>query len=258
MAEGPPVVWPLVGAGQMRALDRHTIETVHVPGELLMESAGRAVAQVVLELLPLSGEVCVVCGGGNNGGDGFVVARHLKQLGIPVRVALIGEAAALRGDAAANLARAKRLDVAIEGPEWRSPRRGVIVDALFGTGLARTIEGPALAAVGRIEAARSEEVRVVAVDLPSGLDADTGQVLGAAVSADVTVTIGLPKLALALEPGRSLAGRISVARIGIADPSPDLPEEAQTVAELWSPLAAGRRLPARPSAGRGPRRSGSG
>ena len=116
--------WPLVGAEAMRALDRHTIETLGVPGELLMESAGRAVVAEVLAALEQMGagaSVLVVCGSGSNGGDGLVVARHLHVLGVPVRAALLSDAKRLQGDAAANLARARAAGVPIEGPRWRAP-----------------------------------------------------------------------------------------------------------------------------------------
>ena len=107
-------IWPLVGAASMRALDRHSIDVLGVPGALLMESAGRAVVEVVLaERAGAAGPVLVVCGAGNNGGDGFVVARHLHLLGVPVRVLLVGERRALRGDAAANATRLDKLGVAI-------------------------------------------------------------------------------------------------------------------------------------------------
>ena len=234
-------VWPLVGAAGMRALDRHTIETLGVPGELLMESAGRAVAEAVLALRASGTAVLVVCGPGNNGGDGLVAARHLHALGVPVRAALVAPEAKLSRDAGANLARARAARVPIDGPRFRAPQGGVVVDAIFGTGLARVVAGPAAAAIRRLRGARAGS-RVVAVDLPSGLDADTGQPLGAAVHADVTVTLGLPKLGLALEPGRTLAGRVVVARIGIADAAPG----AGAAAELLTRAGAGRRLPARP------------
>ena len=148
----PPAggVWRLPRAEHMRALDRHTIETLGVPGEVLMENAGSAATRVVLEELPPGGEVLVVCGGGNNGGDGFVVARLLAGLGVPVRAALLGDARRLRGDAAANHARALARGIEVEGPRWRAPRRGVIVDALFGTGLARAVDKEAAASVRRI------------------------------------------------------------------------------------------------------------
>ena len=245
MREG---VWPLVGAAAMRALDAHTIGKLGIPGEILMEVAGHAVAEAALALLPAGGEVLVVCGTGNNGGDGLVAARHLHLAGVPVRAALVSDAASLRGDAAASWKRAQRVGVRLEGARWRAPARGVIVDALFGTGLARPLERAMAAQVRRIEAARSESggaVCVLAVDLPSGLCADTGAVLGAAVRADATLAIGLPKLGLCLEPGRSLAGRIRVARIGIADEVPGVAPDAQ----LWTRAAAAARLPARPADG---------
>jgi NAD(P)H-hydrate epimerase len=242
---GTRVSWPLVRAETMRALDRHTIETLGVAGEVLMENAGRAATEIVLEELPAGGEVLVVCGAGNNGGDGFVVARQLALLGVPVRAALLGQASSLRGDAAANHRRALAVGVAVEGPRWRAPRRGVIVDAIFGTGLARDVAKEPAASVRRINKARRAGVRVVAVDLPSGLCADTGRVLGVAVQADATVTFELPKLGLALEPGRSHAGRVVVASVGIAEEAPGVEHEA----ELWTRAGAGARLPARPAAG---------
>jgi len=127
-------IWPLVGAASMRALDRHSIEVLGVPGDLLMESAGRAVVEVVLsERAGSAGPVLVVCGAGNNGGDGFVVARHLHLLGVPVRVLLIGERRKLRGDAAANAIRLDKLGIAIVTGAPRIAAAVVIVDALFGT-----------------------------------------------------------------------------------------------------------------------------
>ena len=241
-------VWPLVEAAQMRAMDRHTIETLGVPGDLLMESAGRAVVDAVLEQLGPHDPVVVVCGAGNNGGDGLVAARHLHLLGVPVRVALLAEPERLRGDAAANLQRAQAVGVEFEGPRWRAPQTGVLVDAILGTGLSRAVAGAPGASIRRINAARAARpgaVRVVAVDLPSGLCADTGLELGAAVEADLTVTLGLPKLGLTLEPGRSRAGRVRVARIGIAESA----GEVEPTAELWTRAAVGARLPARPPAG---------
>ncbi len=246
-------MWRLVGAEQMRARDQYTISTLGVSSEILMESAGREVARVVLErALPslpdpgASAEVLVVCGGGNNGGDGLVVARHLHLLGVPVRVVMLSDPAALDGDAAANRVRAAAVGVSIAGnAAWDPPEHGILVDAIFGTGLSRPVEGGAAAAIDRIRTARGRGCRVVSVDLPSGLHSDTGQVLGSAVAADLTVTIGLPKLGLALEPGRSLAGEVLVARIGIADEVPGAP----AAAELWSKGFAGGLLPMRSRAG---------
>jgi len=240
-------IWPLADAAAMRALDRHTIDALGVPGELLMESAGRAVAEVVLAWLPPGGEVLAVCGAGNNGGDGLVAARHLRAVGVPVRAALLEPAEGLQGDAAAAWRRAREAGVPLEGPGWRAPERGVIVDAVFGTGLSRPVAGAPAAAIRRIRQARERAggaLRVVAVDLPSGLCADTGRILGDAVAADATLAISLPKPGLALEPGRSLAGRIAVARIGIADEAPGV----RIAAELWTRPAAGARLPRRAAA----------
>jgi NAD(P)H-hydrate epimerase len=241
-------VWRLYGAEASRRLDRHSIDTLGIPGEVLMESAGRAVAEAVLAELRPESRVLVVCGAGNNGGDGLVIARHLHGLGVPVRIALVADAKRFRGDAAVNLKHARAVGVAFEGARWRAPSSGVIVDAIFGTGLSRAVEGSAATAVRRITAARAahpDALRVVSVDLPSGLCADSGRVLGVAVQADVTVTVQAPKPALALEPGRSHAGRVLVARIGIVEDETAAPADA----ELWTRAAAGERLPERPSSG---------
>ena len=208
----------------MRALDRHTIETLGVPGELLMESAGRAVAEAVLGSLPPGGSVLVVCGTRQQrrrrarGGPSPARARRSRCARL-----CSASAASLRGDAAASLRRARAAGVPIEGERWRAPTAGVIVDAIFGTGLSRAgrgRRGQRHPPDRREPGGASGPLRVVAVDLPSGLCADTGQVLGVAAPADVTVTLALPKPGLALEPGRTLAGRVRVARIGIAESAP--------------------------------------
>jgi len=245
-------IWPLVDAASMRALDHHTIETLGVPGDVLMESAGRAVAEAVLRALPRlpapSRTGVVLCGGGNNGGDGLVVARHLHLAGVDVRIRIVGDPDRLSGDAGANRDRARRLGVPFEEASRGLPDRGVFVDAIFGTGLARDVEGAAADAIRSLNAARDDArggVIVIAVDVPSGLSSDTGQPLGVAVRADRTVTIGLPKLGLTLEPGRSLAGAVEVARIGIADDAPGVEHRAR----LWTRGGAGRKLPRRPPDG---------
>ncbi len=236
-------VWPLASAEAMRALDRHTIEVLGVPGALLMECAGRVIAAEARAERRGGAPVVVLCGGGNNGGDGLVVARHLHLQGVPVRVVAVSDPSRLRGDAADNWARARAVGVPVVD-RWRAEPGGVLVDALLGTGLDREVHGPVAAAIRRINASRPA-CRVVAVDLPSGLHADTGQPLGLCVEADCTVTLGLPKPGLALEPGRSRAGRIVVGRIGIADEAP----EVRLDAELWTRAAAAARLPARPGSG---------
>lgn len=237
--------WPLVSAAEMRALDRHTIESLDVPAELLMECAGQAVAAQALRLraaLAPEAPLVVACGVGGNGGDGLVAARRLHMEGAPVRIWPLAPRR-FRGAAAANWRRAQAAGV----PVARAPSLtgALVVDALFGAGLSRAVEGAEAAAIRRIRAARERGpgCRVLSVDLPSGLDADTGQPLGIAVAADCTLTLGLPKLGLALPPGRGLAGRVRVARIGIADAAPDCAPGA----ELWTRRAAAARLPPRPA-----------
>ncbi|MEE2665288.1 MAG: NAD(P)H-hydrate dehydratase [Myxococcota bacterium] len=235
----------------MRALDAHTIDGLGVPGDLLMESAGRAVVEAVLALRDSTRDaVLVVCGSGNNGGDGLVVARQLFALGVVVRAVLLADPARLRGAAAANFARLQRMGVSHEvGVDAidAGGRAGVVVDAIFGTGLARevAVDSEPGRAIAAIERQRQYGARVVAVDVPSGLDSDTGQELGACVRADLTVTIGLPKCGLALEPGRSLSGRVLVARIGIADSAPGV----RPLAESYDRTRARGALPARPRTG---------
>jgi NAD(P)H-hydrate epimerase len=234
--------WPLATAAEMRALDRHTIEALGVPGELLMESAGQALATHALALRGRRGEVWCVCGAGNNGGDGFVVARLLALRGVRARIWLVGDRARFTPEAAANFARAERAGVPLA--KGKPPPGSVIVDAIFGIGLARKVEGSAARAIRRINGWRPA-CKLLAVDVPSGVDADTGQVLGVAAQADVTLAIGLPKLGLTQEPARSHAGEIVVARIGIADGAPGVALEA----ECWTRAAAARALPARPRGG---------
>ena len=180
-----------------------------IAGERLMEAAGRAVADAVRARMP-RGAVLVLCGPGNNGGDGFVAARCLREAGWPVRLALLGDKAQLKGDAALN---AGRWGDAIEplGPEGLAGV-AVVVDALFGAGLARPLEGAARAVVEAIE---PRGIPVVAVDVPSGLHGDTGEVLGAAARAAVTVTFFRMKPGQLLLPGRLLCGETLVADIGI-------------------------------------------
>lgn len=246
MSFGELSEWRLVGAAGMGLRDRHTIESLGVPAELLMESAGRAVAGEALAMGGAERGVLVVCGPGNNGGDGLVAARHLRALGLRVRVALVGGGGALRGDAAANLARARAAGVAF-ADEATAPAAGeLVVDGVFGTGLAREVTGAAAQAIDRMRSARSGAgCLVLAIDLPSGLSADTGQPLGPCVVADTTLTLGLPKLGLALEPGRTFAGRIRVAKIGIADDAPG----SDAYATLWTRRGAAGRLPLRPASG---------
>jgi hydroxyethylthiazole kinase-like uncharacterized protein yjeF len=200
----------LLTAAEMAEADRLTI-AAGTPGSVLMERAGRAVADVVAARCPLGRKVAVVVGPGNNGGDGFVAARILAERGYSVRVLLFGEAGRLKGDAAGAAAK-------WTGPvEPATPEaladNPIIVDALFGAGLDRPLQGAALAIT---EAMYRSVGPVFAVDLPSGISGDTGAVMGpAAVKATETVTFFRKKLGHLLLPGRLHCGRVMVADIGI-------------------------------------------
>jgi len=199
----------LLTTDEMAEADRRTIGA-GTSGLVLMENAGRAVAETAVAMLPRAGAVAVLCGPGNNGGDGFVAACLLAEAGYQVRVALIGSREALRGDAA-EMARLWRGSIEPPAPEAVS---GVdlIIDALFGAGLSRPLEGTAAALVEAVNAAR---IPVLAVDVPSGLDGTTGQVTGAAIQATRTVTFFRRKPGHVLMPGRRLCGEVTVADIGI-------------------------------------------
>lgn len=201
----------LLTPSEMGEADRLTI-AAGTPGTVLMDRAGLAVADAVATRHPLGHRIVVVCGPGNNGGDGFVAARVLAGRGYPVRLMLVGEAERLKGDAADAAAR-WRQRLPIEPLDKAAVAAAdVVVDALFGAGLARPVDGEAAEAVAAINAGRGE---VVAVDLPSGINGETGAVMGVAVKADVTVTFFRRKPGHFLLPGREYAGRVRVADIGI-------------------------------------------
>jgi NAD(P)H-hydrate epimerase len=197
----------LLSAAEQRELDRLAAEA-GLPTRVLMENAGAAVAREVLRLRPRSVAVC--CGPGNNGGDGFVAARLLREtLGDAVAVVATARDK-LKGDA---LAAAQ----AWLGPVAKQlPQADVVVDAVFGSGLSRNPAGAEATAISAMNEARGRGARIVAVDIPSGVDSDTGAVYPIHLArADVTVTLHLPKRGLWLYPGAASAGRIVVAPIGI-------------------------------------------
>src|SRR4051794_10338992 len=177
-----------------------------------MQRAGQAVAVAARDLIKPDDRVLVLCGPGNNGGDGFVAARLLAESGLNVAVALLGSRAALRGDAL--LAAADWPASIGRAEEVRLESATLLVDALFGVGLSRELKGEARALVERLNATAKP---VLAVDLPSGLDGDTGEVRGAAVQARRTVTFARRKPGHLLYPGRALCGEVTVADIGISD-----------------------------------------
>ena len=200
----------LLTTAEMARADRLAIDG-GVPGIALMENAGRAVAAAALSLNRAS-EILVVCGPGNNGGDGFVAARHLAAAGRRVTVALLGAPDALKGDAAAMAAQWPGEMVPLDPLLVQD--KGVIIDALFGAGLTRPLDGPAAAMVAAINASAAE---VVAVDVPSGLDGTTGTAAGPVVEASRTVTFFRRKPGHLLLPGCQLCGDTRCVDIGIPD-----------------------------------------
>jgi ADP-dependent NAD(P)H-hydrate dehydratase / NAD(P)H-hydrate epimerase len=213
-----PWLKPLYDADGMQAVDRWAIEEMGVPSLELMEAAGRAVAEAVGELAP-DGPVRVVCGKGNNAGDGLVAARYLAEAGFEVEALLLWPAEELSGDAAANLARFAAEHVGDELGS-RLTDSGAIVDAIFGTGFSGAPREPALAAIEAIDACGAP---VVACDIPSGVDASSGEVSGAGVGADVTVSFHAAKLGHRVAPGKWHTGELRVAPIGVPEGAPAEP-----------------------------------
>jgi NAD(P)H-hydrate epimerase len=212
----------VVTAEQMREMDRLTIEKYGVPSLTLMERAGEAIAQLIVERFARNAKkgVLIVAGKGNNGGDGLVAARLLKKKRIPCEVALLARAEELSTDAFHNLraylrAKGKVHEISAQSLHLLSARiskHALIVDALLGTGIKSDVRGLLAEAITLINACG---LPVVAVDIPSGLDTDKGVPLGAAVQAEVTAALAFPKLGEVIYPGVQYAGEIVVADIGI-------------------------------------------
>ena len=202
----------------MQELDRRAISEHGIPGLTLMENAGARVTEAIVEYLgdPAGQLVTVVCGKGNNGGDGFVVARLLREKGAKVVIFLIGEKSAVKGDARTNLDRAEQLSLQIteisDPAQFAiSPECWLVVDAIFGTGFSGSVEYPFDEI---IRAINNSDAPVVAVDAPSGLDGASGQVSDPTVMADMTVTLALPKYGQVVHPGKDYCGQLFVADIG--------------------------------------------
>ena len=211
----------LVTSEQMRSIDRQAIEERGIPGVVLMENAGRAVADAADEML---GEIdafaraAVVCGRGNNGGDGFVAARHLANRGWDVDVYLLASSDDLSGDAATNCRIARKMGLPIvenpspEALEAALDSADLVIDAVLGTGLSGEVEGIVRTAITAIN---QSPASVLAVDIPSGVSSDSGEELGEAVCADRTLTFGLPKVGHYCYPGRDCCGEIEVVDISL-------------------------------------------
>jgi len=237
----------VVTAEQMRDLDQRAVRERGLPSLRLMENAGQAVAEAAFQMTEPCPDrpIVIVCGRGSNGGDGFVAARHLAKLGRAVQVFLAAERGQVAGDAKANLERLaeaglEAAQVAEAGAASAACRQaGLVVDALFGTGLSGDVAGlPA----ELIEAMNGCGRPVLAVDIPSGLAANSGAALGVAVKATRTVTMGLPKLGMFMSPGADCVGKLTVADIGFPA---ELVGTSPSVADLIEPAWVRLLLPAR-------------
>jgi len=237
--------WPCPTALQMGEIDRHAIEKCGIPSRVLMETAGRAVADAIRSRYPFTRAPLILCGSGNNGGDGFVVARVLTELlpGCTARVATWGDVSSASPETRANYELLAQVGVECIATPDTDRLRGlveasdVVVDALFGVGLSRPLEGrlaQVVKTVGSIECPR------VAVDVPSGICATSGRALGVALDADLIVTLGLPKLGLAIRPPDG--SRVLLADIGLPRSSC---ESVGPRATLLTARAVSKLLPAR-------------
>lgn len=213
----------ILTAEQMQAVDRRTIDEIGIPGTVLMENAGRGVAEEILRRFATvdSPRALVLAGKGNNGGDGYVVARHLLNRGWRVATLVLAERGAVRGDAEVNLAALEKCggEVACVSDDaalvkWldAGDEFTVLVDALFGTGLTKPVGGIYQQAITWLN---EQAAPVVAVDIPSGVDASTGRILGLAVKATVTVTFAFAKIGQVSYPGAGKVGELVTVDIGV-------------------------------------------
>ena len=214
-----------VSRNVMRELDRKAIEDYGIPGILLMENAGRNVAEEAVKILRkgTNKKAAVICGKGNNGGDGFVVARHIHNMGYEVKVFLTAEVDKIigNGDAGLNLKILGSMNIKVnevintDGVNNMTATISdcaLVVDAIFGTGLKGTLREPAKSIIEKINDLNKV---VISVDIPSGLDCDKGKVLGACIKANKTVTFALPKKGFFIEDGPDYVGELVVSDISI-------------------------------------------
>ena len=222
---------------QMKEIDRTAIEDLGIIGPLLMENAGLQIAMEIMDCFPDIDleEVVIIAGKGNNGGDGFVVARHLHNQGCRPHVLLLARMRELKGDAAMNAGIAQKIGVKIsEAPtekEWRVHKKNlkkatILLDAIFGTGLTKAAKGFYAEVIEDINAS---EAYTIAVDIPSGLSSDSFQIIGPCVEADLTITLAAPKIAHVFPPAEEKVGELVVADISVP---PELFEDARLKLEL--------------------------
>jgi len=230
----------LVTAAEMAALDRLTIEELGLPGMVLMENAARGAAAFFLKVVPdlPRRRISVVAGSGNNAGDGFALARIFHGMGAVVRVVCLRPPERLRGDALTNFELLEKLRVPVdvwqESDDFDAQMRPVteseaIIDAILGTGLKNEVQGLSRRVIESLNELDTRRTPVLAVDLPSGLDASTGKPLGAAVQATATATFGCIKVGLVIPPGEDHVGELGVIDIGIP---PDLAQQ-QGIERWW-------------------------
>jgi len=212
----------IVTAEQMQTLDRKAIETYHIPGIVLMENAGRGATEVLWSTYPdlPNRRIAILAGKGNNGGDGFVIARYLLNHGISPKVFLLTNPEVLRGDAETNYQIFKRMKGDIlplpSSKDYQKIKKDLerfdlLVDGIFGTGLDADVRGYYREVIDHLNTLRTT---IVSIDIPSGLDANTGKPLGTAIRASLTITFGLPKVGHLLHPGPDHTGQLKVVDIG--------------------------------------------
>jgi hydroxyethylthiazole kinase-like uncharacterized protein yjeF len=227
----------IVSSSQMKQLDKIAMGEYSIPGIVLMENAGLKVFYEVLKVIEKkeNKKVLVVCGRGNNGGDGFVVARHLLNAGIPVKVFLVGDPSGISGDAKINyeILRKLNMDIEVIGDDESLQNLSreiqtcsLIVDAIFGTGIVRKIEGLIEEVIHMINESQKE---VMAIDIPSGVSGEDGSIYGTAIKANKTIMIQLPKIGNINYPGAGYGGQTILKDIGI-------PEEAMNQIEIHTHL----------------------
>lgn len=234
MSESADQKLPVLSREQVREVDRLAMDRLGIPGVVLMENAGVNATDVATGMLEAieGNKVAIICGGGNNGGDGYVIARHLHNAGRKVVVYNASDPSRLEGDAAVNYGICLRMgmklmrcddahSLAEQSPHWKAA--DLLIDALMGTGFdaSRGLKSHAAAVIDAINAASEarqqggEGPLVLAVDLPSGLDCDKGVVAASVVRADVTVTFVAPKLGFAGDGVAELTGQVFVVGIGV-------------------------------------------
>lgn len=204
----------IISSDEARQLDKIAVEKFSIPSIILMENAGKNTAEIILkEFHPR--QVAIFCGGGNNGGDGFVIARHLSNNDVKVKVFTVQKISKYSGDALINLNIIQKIKIPVtylSAQKIKIPKVDLIVDALLGTGAKGKIREPYKKIIQKINLAK---IPIVSVDIPSGIDADTGKKQGIAVKSNLTVTMVAIKKGLRIHDGRKLSGKIIVTDIGL-------------------------------------------